>query len=84
VNDIDEQRIAELLRRLPPAPEGWVEAAEALPRARAALDTLVAEAEADAERRRIVLTDLEAALEAAGVEPARPVVDELRRRLADR
>lgn len=35
-----EDRIAELLRALPSAPEGWVEAAKELPRARSELETL--------------------------------------------
>ena len=77
----DEERIAELLRRLPPAPEGWVRAAQELPRARKSLDLIVAQAEADAAYRQAVLADLEAALRQAGVEPAEPLLAELRRRL---
>ena len=34
----DEEKLGTLLRRLPPAPEGWVRAAQELPAARAALD----------------------------------------------
>ena len=37
----DEEKLGELLRRLPPAPQGWVEAAQELPTARATLDELV-------------------------------------------
>jgi hypothetical protein len=59
-----------------------VAAAQQLPAARRALDTLVARAEADAAVRAAVLADLESALADAGIEPARPTVDELRRRLA--
>ena len=44
----DEERIAELLRLLPPAPVGWVRAAQELPAARKELAALVARAEADA------------------------------------
>ncbi|HEY7730773.1 MAG TPA: hypothetical protein VH950_07720 [Gaiellaceae bacterium] len=79
----EEERIAELLALLPPAPEGWVRAAQQLPRARAGLDGLVARAEADAAFRRTLLADLESALQATGVEPRRAVVDELRRRLSE-
>ena len=77
----DEERIGELLRRLPPAPAGWVQAAQELPRARRSLDEIVARAEADVAYRRAVLADLEAALRQAGMEPAEPLLDELRRRL---
>jgi hypothetical protein len=78
----DEERLGELLRRLPPAPQGWVEAAQELPAARAALDELLARAEADAELRRRILNDLEAALAAEGVEPSSALLAELRARLA--
>jgi hypothetical protein len=78
----DEEKLGELLRRLPPAPQGWVEAAQELPTARAALDDLVARAEADAELRRRILNDLEAALAAEGVEPSSALLAELRTRLA--
>ncbi len=77
----DEQRIAELLALLPPAPPGWVDAARELPRVRELLDGIVERAEADAEYRRIVLADLEAAVKVEGIEPAGPILDELRRRL---
>ena len=78
----DEERLGELLRLLPPAPEGWVRAAQELPTARAALDELVARAEADAELRRRILADLESALAAEGIEPQPVIVDELRTRLS--
>ena len=66
----DEERLGELLRLLPEVPEGWVRAAQELPAARAALDTLVARAEADAAERERIVADLEAALVAEGVEPS--------------
>ena len=78
----DEERLGELLRRLPPAPEGWVRAAQELPAARDALDQLVARAEADAELRRRILADLEAALAAEGIEPGSALLAELRERLS--
>jgi hypothetical protein len=78
----DEEKLGELLRRLPPAPEGWVRAAQELPTARAALDGLVARAEADAELRRRILADLEAAMAAEGVEPSSALLAELRNRLS--
>jgi len=77
----DEERLGELLRLLPPAPAGWVEAAKELPRARAELDALVARAEQDAAFRQALVDDLEEALRLAGVEPRPVVVDHLRRRL---
>ena len=77
----DETRIGELLRRLPPAPEGWVRAAQELPFALTELDEIVARAEADASFRKRLLADLEAALEAEGYERDPAVVAALRMRL---
>jgi hypothetical protein len=77
----DEARLAELLRMLPPAPEGWVEAAQELPRVRAELDDIVARAVADAEFRKALIADLEDALRTEGYEPESMPLDELRRRL---
>jgi hypothetical protein len=77
-----EEEIAELLGMLPPAPEGWVRAAAELPAARRAMDDLVDRAEADANFRRALLSDLERALRDVGVEPAPENVERLRERLA--
>jgi hypothetical protein len=79
----DEERIAALLQQLPPAPEGWVQAAQELPAARAGLDEIVARAEADAAFRQALVADLEDALEREGYEPDRALLDLLRDRLAD-
>lgn len=79
----DEERLGELLRVLPPAPEGWMRAAQELPFARRTLDEIVARAEADLEFRKALIADLEAALEQAGFEPDRRMLGELRRRLAE-
>jgi hypothetical protein len=68
---------------LPPAPEGWVTAAQELPRVRAELDDIVARAVADAEFRRALIEDLEDALKTEGYEPESMPLDELRRRLDD-
>ena len=78
----NEERLGELLRMLPPAPAGWVAAAQELPLARIQLDALVERAEADAAYRASVVADLELALRAVGVEPRPAVVDHLRKRLA--
>jgi hypothetical protein len=77
----DEARLAELLRALPPAPEGWVRAAQELPRVRRGLDDIVARAEADAEFRKALIEDLEAVLRLEGYEPEVMPLDELRKRL---
>ena len=77
----DMERIAELLRLLPPPPEGWVRAAQELPQARAEIAAIVAHAEADAAFRARVVADLEAALEAEGIDPRPSVVAALRVRL---
>ena len=75
-----EERLAELLAELPPAPAAWVQEAAALPRARRETDLLVALCEVDAAFRAAVLEDLEQALEAAGVEPTPALVAVLRGR----
>ena len=75
-----EERLAALLRALPPAPRGWVQAAQELPAARAELDEIVARAEADLRFREALIADLEAVLEREGYEPVPPLVDELRKR----
>jgi hypothetical protein len=77
----DEERIGQLLRLLPPAPQGWIRAAQELPAARAMLDELVARAEADAAFRRGLEADLESAIAAAGFEPSPFVVSRLRQLL---
>ena len=74
----DEERIAAQLRLLPPAPDGWVRAAQELPQARTEVAALVARAEADAAYRARVVADLEAALEAEGIEARPSVVAALR------
>jgi hypothetical protein len=79
----DEERLAELLRTLPPAPEAWIRAAQELPLARLELDEIVARAEADAAFRSALIADLEAALAQEGYEPTRRQLDRLRERLAD-
>jgi hypothetical protein len=77
----DEERLGDLLAALPPAPQGWVAAAQELPRLRRELDELVGRAEADEAFRRALVADLEGALRATGIEPRPAVVDDLRRRL---
>jgi hypothetical protein len=81
MNGHDEERLAALLRLLPPAPSGWVRAAQELPRARAEIAALVARAEEDAAYRARVMADLEAALEAEGIEATPSVVAALRTKL---
>jgi hypothetical protein len=79
--ELTEERLAELIAALPPAPTGWVQAAVELPDARAAIDQLVGRAFADEEARRRMLADLEQTLREAGIEPQRPILDGLRDRL---
>ena len=78
----DETALAELLAALPPAPQGWVQAAQELPLARLGLDDLVRRAEEDADFRRRLVADLEVALQAEGIEPEPALTRALRRRLA--
>jgi len=79
----DDERIGELLRVLPPAPAGWVEAAQELPVARRSLDEIVARAEADLAFREALVADLESTLALEGYEPDRRVMDELKRRFSE-
>ena len=78
----NEIRLAELLAALPPAPRGWVQAAQELPLARLGLDDLVRRAEENAAFRRKLMADLEAALHAEGIEPDPALAEALRRRLS--
>ncbi|HEX6700267.1 MAG TPA: hypothetical protein VF101_05995 [Gaiellaceae bacterium] len=78
------ERIAELLAALPPAPRGWVDAAQELPLARLRIDEIVARAEADARFRARALADLEGALAAEGFEPDPLLLEALRARLDSR
>jgi hypothetical protein len=77
----EEERIAELLRALPPAPQGWVQAAQELPLARLGLDEIVRRAEEDAAFRARLAADLEGALAAEGLEPDRALLEAVRERL---
>lgn len=80
-NPMDEVRLAELLRELPPAPEVWVRCAQEAPAIARAADQVLELAEADAEFRKTLIADLEAALRVAGHEPDQRLVETLRRRL---
>jgi hypothetical protein len=75
------EELARLLRVLPPAPVGWVEAAQELPRLRRGIDLLVARAEEDATVRARLVADLEAAFAEIGLEPTPRALAEARRRL---
>ena len=83
MSEYSEERIGELLRALPPAPVGYVTAAQELPRARAEIDGLVERAKEDVVFRAALLADLEAALVAEGVAPRPALVDLLRRRVSE-
>jgi hypothetical protein len=81
--DLSEEQLGALIARLPPPPEGWVEAAVELPRARSAIEGLVELANRDRELREAILADLDQALRGAGVEPRPPLMDSLRARLSE-
>ena len=78
----DEERIARLLKALPPAPEAWVRAAQELPRSRQGLDEIVARAEADARFRKALIADLESALATEGFEPDERTLQQLREQVS--
>lgn len=77
----DEERIAELLRALRPAPDAWVQAAQELPLVRGRLDEIVARAEEDARFRDQLVADLEQTLAAEGYERDPVLLRALRARL---
>jgi hypothetical protein len=77
----EEERLARLIRALPPAPAAWVRAAQELPFARRELDEIVTRAEADAAFRERLIADLEGALAAEGYERDPAMVAALRARL---
>ena len=78
-----EERIAYLLRLLRPAPQGWVRAAQELPRARLQFDEIVARAERDLAFREALVADLERALETEGYDPDVRVLAELKKLYKD-
>jgi hypothetical protein len=81
---MNEERIAELLAELPPAPGAWIRAAQELPRARREIERLATLADMDAELRVSLLADIDGALRGAGLEPAPRVAAALRERLLSR
>jgi hypothetical protein len=76
-----EERLAELLGEMRPAPAPWVRAAQELPALRRTLDDIVFLAETDAEFQQALIDDLETALQARGFEPSPRLVQDLRARL---
>jgi hypothetical protein len=82
VTTYDIEQLAQLLGTLPPAPAGWVEAAQELPRLRVGLDDLVARAEGDGVLRARLVADLESALAESGIHPTPRILAEARRRLS--
>ena len=76
-----EERIARLLRELPPAPTGWIEAAAALPAARRALEHIDEQVVQGAAERAEITAAIEEALRAADVAPTPEHVLALRRLL---
>jgi hypothetical protein len=81
MTNLSEEKLAELIELVPPAPQGWVEAAIELPRVRAAIDELTTRAVADRQIRQAILADLEEALRTTGVEPRPKLLETLRARL---
>lgn len=80
MSDYDHDTLGRLIAALPPAPAGWVRAAQELPAARRGIDGIVARAEADAAYRERVVADLESALAEEGIAPTPPILEVLRER----
>lgn len=81
VSASDIEQLSRLVAALPPAPGGWVEAAQELPAALRSLDDLLARAESDAALRDRLVADLESALAESGIRPTPRLLDEARVRL---
>ena len=77
---LGEEDIGRLLGSLPPAPQGWVEAAAELPRARRALAD-IEDRFKDEAARAATTAQLERALADAGVQPTPELLRALRRSL---
>jgi len=77
----DIEQLGRLIGALPPTPEGWVSAAQELPRMRVGLDDLIAKAKTDAELRARLVADLESALAESGISPTPRILAEARARL---
>jgi hypothetical protein len=84
VTSYDEIELGELLSALPPAPEGWVEAAKELPIARQRLEEIVERAKEDEIYRRRVVADPETVLEEADVVAHAENIEIIRRRLDEK
>ena len=78
-----DNRLALLLRSLPPAPAAWVDAAREVPRIQRDLEEVLPRIAADAGLRAETDADLERAMEAAGVEPRPSLLAAVRRRLEE-
>jgi hypothetical protein len=81
---LPEERLAELLAMLPPAPDAWTALAAELPAIRRALEEVEGELLAGAAGRAAETAALEQALERAAVPPSPERVAALRRLLGGR
>ena len=77
----DEEELGRLLGVLPPAPEGWVEAAASLPQTQRDAERFLALVEEDRDFRAAAIADLDGALRQAGYDPTPPLLAEIRTRL---
>lgn len=76
-----DEELAELLRSLPEPPAHWIEAAEQIPRIKRQIAEVLPHLEAMAADRAVETAELEAAIEAAGLEPEPRLVAGLRQYL---
>lgn len=76
-----EKELAELLGKLAPAPEAWVEAAKALPRIQAGADEVIERASQDPDFRQSAIVMIEKAIAAARVDSQRDTLQALLSRL---
>lgn len=78
-----DKELADLLRALPPAPPHVVEAAAQIPRIKEQVERVLPHLGDLAGDRQAETAALEAAIEAAGLEPEPQLLEALRRQLGD-
>lgn len=79
---LDEIAVGRLIAGLPPAPQGWVEAAHEIPTTQAELESIIDRIERDEQFRAAVQADIAEALTEAGFTADDTLVERLRKQLS--
>ncbi|HMW44912.1 MAG TPA: hypothetical protein PKA56_04990 [Solirubrobacterales bacterium] len=81
MEELNEQQIAALLRELPAPPQHLVERAKMIPRVNRQMEQVLPKFETLEKGRRVETAELEKAIEAAGLEHDKVLIDALKERL---